>query len=167
MVLSWIRCDYMPAVAHTLIAVLFSSASSLQVPERKFAFLVDADFVLPRGMLASLVTGHSGDVLRNMRAGWDNGRKRRAIVIPAYERRARVCPNAERQAQCAPDIQGALKKGTQCWMYSSYDVPATRDELLRMFMRDKSITGFYDDEVRCHRLHFLLFASAHSTCHRM
>jgi hypothetical protein len=124
-----------------------------QVPARKFAFLVDADFVLPRGMLQSLVTGATGDLLASMRGSWNSKHLRRALVIPAYERRARVCPNAERQAQCAGSVSELLSGGgdapadTECWMYSSYDVPATKGELLRMIMRDKSITGFYDDEV--------------------
>ena len=124
------------------------SASYLQIPEDKFAYLVDADFVFPDNFASLLTTGASGRLLVEMRDAWVHGQNRTAMIVPAFERFADL--PAPSSAQCAAAAD-AITPLSECWMYGQYEVPLTRATLQRMVHEDHTAGGFFSARVRlCH-----------------
>lgn len=121
------------------------------MPEDSFAFLVDADFVLVKDFAAKLKTGVPGSLLRYSANAWQERSERHAVIVPAFQREPEEASGSTPQGQneCAPTLE-AIKVDSDCWMYNQYDVPLTESALHRM-LGDGSITGFYEDKVRCTR----------------
>lgn len=126
--------------------------SGVQIPDSKFAFLVDADFVFPANFSATLTYGVSGQMLDSMRSEWNVSLNRTAMIVPAFERHADVAAPAASATACAPSV-AAIQHESQCWMYGKYDVPLTKERLQHMVRADKTVSGFYIERVRPrHRL---------------
>ena len=123
-----------------------------QVPEDRFAYLVDADFVFPASFASSLTSGRSAAQLQALRAAWEQRGQRGAMVIPAFERLHNV--SAAHPAGCASSVTD-IEADSSCWMYGEFDVPLTKAKLRSMVETDQSVAGFFAKRVRDRRCHGL------------
>lgn len=118
-----------------------------QVPNSHFAYLVDADFMLPPDFSTKLTTGRSGALLLELRRAWRERRERRAVVVPAFGRSTEELPEARRGA-CAPSF-AERAAWSQCWIYDDrYDVPLTKTRLKAMVNVQHTVEPFYESRVR-------------------
>lgn len=129
----------------------------MQVPDKSFAFLVDADFVLVKDFASKLQQGDSATLLRYSEKAWQEHSERHAVIIPAFQREPERTENEGGERKCASSL-GKIQPDSDCWMYNEYEVPLTQGALKRM-LESGSVSGFYEEKVCFQHLNRIYFAS--------
>ena len=150
-----LACDLSP-----MAQALRQVQANVQVPEDRFAYLVDADFVFPANFASSLTSGRSAAQLQALRAEWAQRGQRGAMVIPAFERLHNI--SAAHPAGCALSVAD-IEANSSCRLHGEYDVPLTKAKLRSMVETDQSVAGFFAKRVRDRRCHVLPVSPGLST----